>query len=68
MIPLLQTKTAGTADMGIFGSDTRPLSRFFWVGPGELKAPSPTYRRDLVLFHGTLGPIVQYFFFFFHVL
>ena len=27
-IPLLQTKTADTAHTGIFGSDTRPLSRF----------------------------------------
>ena len=28
MIPLLQTKTADTAHMGIFASDIRPLSRF----------------------------------------
>ena len=41
MIPLLQTKTADTAHMGIFVSDTRPLSQFLggafnlWVGPGD---------------------------------
>ena len=35
IIPLLQTKTTDTAHTGIFASNTRPLSRFFWVGPGD---------------------------------
>ena len=34
MIPLLQTKTADTAHMGIFASVTRPSPRF-WAGPGD---------------------------------
>ena len=43
VIPLLQTKTADTAHTGIFASDTRPLSRFFGVGPGD-KAKLETLR------------------------
>ena len=34
MIPVLQTKTADTAHMGIFASDTRPLFWFFGLGLG----------------------------------
>ena len=35
MIPLLQTKTADTAHMRIFASDTRPYFPDFWVRPGD---------------------------------
>ena len=34
MIPLLQTKTADTAHVGIFVNVTRPFSHL-WAGPGN---------------------------------
>ena len=34
MIPLLNMKTADTAHMGIFASDTSPVSQFFGWGLG----------------------------------
>ena len=34
VIPLLQTKTADTAHVGIFASVTRPSPQF-WAGPGD---------------------------------
>ena len=41
MIPLLQTKTADTAHMGIFANDTGLLSRFLGVGPGDEAEQAP---------------------------
>ena len=50
MICLLQTKTADIAHTGIFASVTRPLSRFFGVGPGDKASSSGGGGSILMIF------------------